>query len=473
MLRTSTPTVLSHPLSYVSIACLLLPIATAAANDQAHQKFSMTSGYFYRDRSDADIKQASYPGWVMESNVANFIFAVSSDLVDRKVTADLAWIGAINFNRDFRCSEVAFCSKSTDSQTINDATNIWAHNKDMDGIALSRASLKTKLDLNERSYLSAKAGYDQFNAGILRNNWGFLFPGSYRGAQVDLQIANTHIAYAWSDYYRTPWATEYGALLTPGGEKIDYLHSLGIEHRFSDNFDVELAAGQSHQWQDRLFSKLNGTFPGNQFSFYTSFQYYHYQLTGLDGKQREDAYGKQNAITFDIQTPYGFRLNNKVFQTQTNSWFEVPEYIPRLTYGYGTSNGRVDYWFDAASLDFNKDGELVMFSELSFDAYKFANVSISPSVAIFQGQGISGWNPTTLEKIDSDGYERGYYLDLKLSVLDGPLHGLYFNAHYASIKAGGSEIPEAPTGLFYKYGLRTTNDLKIMLIHQLEIETTN
>ena len=86
------------------------------------------------------------------------------------------------------------------------------------------------------------------------------------------------------------------------------------------------------------------------------YQYYYYKVNGEDFSGRKETYGKQNALSIRLKTSYGFSNRFEIFQTKATSWFNVAEYVPRLTPGYGSSQGRVDYWFDAASIDFNKDG---------------------------------------------------------------------------------------------------------------------
>lgn len=426
--------------------------------------FNVTTGYFYRKRTDENEKVPAWPSQKMKSNTFNTVLTHSSGYLDGWLNADIGFIGAWNFEKDYRCSEVAFCQKKNDM--VNGEPNIWA-NTDVDGIALYRALLEAKRKTGSFEW-SLSAGYGQFNTGVFNVNWGFLFPGTYRGAQLIGKSGGLTMTYAWSDQYRTPWATEFGSYFGAGGERIDYLHSGSLRYQLESGFFAEAAVGQSYDWQDRYFGKIGY----QDQKLIANYQYYNYKITGLDFAGRENTYGRQDVVSLSYLTPYFFTVTGEYVWTRASSWFNVPEFVPRMTAGYGNSQGRLDYWWNAVS-DFNKHDERALNIGIRQEVFKMGNDSYGffTGANLIYADNIAGWN-SARAKTDNDGYERGYNLDFGFSVLKGAFQNASFNVHYTHLKAGGKDInPAVATEtLFNRYGLFTTDDLKVMLLYTYGIK---
>ncbi len=423
------------------------------------QEASITSGYFYRRRTDDNLKEPRWPSQEMKSNVINTMFNMSSGYVDGWWKADLGWIGALNFEKDYRCSEVAFCSKTGDS--VAGKTQIWAHN-DLDGIALHRATLGVQNQWGPMKW-KLKAGYDQLSAGVLGNNWGFLFPGSYRGAQWDGEWDALSLNYAWTDAYRTPWATEYGHFLDPNGHTIKELQTAGIKYKLGGGLYAELAAGLATGWQKRHFAKFGWQGRVGDSDFGANYQHYRFQVMGQDFVGRENTSGEQNVISLNMTTSQSWTMTLEYVGTQVNFWCAVPEFVPRLSAGYGNSQGRLDYWWNAVS-DFNKDGERALNLGVKPPSLKLARVSISTGLNLITARHISGFDKNRI-RTDREGYERGYNLDLGFSFAEGFWKSLAASIHYTHLEAGGNDLDASdPGSLYSRYGLYSTDDLKVMLV---------
>ncbi|WP_141736114.1 OprD family outer membrane porin [Oligoflexus tunisiensis] len=439
---------------------LLLGLELQALAQQA----SITTGYFYRRRTDGNLKDPVWPSQEMKSNVINTVFDMSSGYLGGWLKADLGWIAAVNFEKDYRCSEVAFCSKTADS--VDGKTNIWAHT-DLDGVALNRATLGVQNDLGDMKW-KLRAGYDQLNAGVLGTNWGFLFPGTYRGAQLDAQWAGLSFNYAWADAYRTPWATEYGYFQDPGGDRIKEMQTAGLKYQLEGGLYVEGAAGLATGWQKRHFGKLGWKGKVGSSDFSANYQHYRFRVMGADFIGRKDSFGEQNVVSMQLSTPESWTFTLEYVGTQVNFWCAVPEFVPRMSAGYGNSQGRLDYWWNAVS-DFNKDGERALNLGIKPPAVKWNLLSIHTGVNVIQAGHISGFNANH-ERTDREGYERGYNLDLSFSFADGPLKSLSTAVHYTHLKSGGTDLdPNDPGSLYARYGLYSTDDLKVMLVYSTSI----
>jgi len=394
----------------------------------------------------------------MKSNVINAVFDMSSGYLGDWFKADLAWIGAINFQDDYRCSEVAFCSKKTD--IVDGKTQIWAHN-DMDGVALQKATLGVKSQIGDLKW-RLRGGYDQLNAGVLSNNWGFLFPGSYRGAQFDAEVGGLSINYAWTDSYRTPWATEFGYFLDPAGKRLNELQTVGLKYRWDSGLFAEVAGGESTGWQSRYFGKVGWQGKAGASDLSANYQYYRFDVIGQDFIGRENSFGVQNVVSLGL-TSGGWNLSLEYVATQVNFWCTVPEFVPRMSAGYGNSQGRLDYWWNAVS-DFNKDGEQAFNLGIRPAPLTLGTLAISTGGNLIAAQNISGFDKDHF-RTDSAGFERGYNLDLGFSFSEGSLKPISTSIHYTHLEAGGDALNELdPGSLYSRYGLYSTDDLKIMVI---------
>ncbi|HYX38882.1 MAG TPA: hypothetical protein VE954_37730 [Oligoflexus sp.] len=437
---------------------IALSLDTAAA---VAQEASVTTGYFYRRRTDENLKEPRWPSQEMKSNVINSVFDMSSGYLGGWLKADIGWLGALNFEKDYRCSEVAFCSKKND---ISDGrTNIWAHN-DLDGIALYRATLGVQSQLAEVKW-KLRAGYDQLNAGVLGNNWGFLFPGSYRGAQLDGEWGGLTFNYAWADTYRAPWATEYGHFLDPSSKVIKEIQTAGVRYRAENGFYGEAAAGLATGWQKRHFVKGGWQGKAGAYDLHANYQHYRFSAFGKDFIGRENTMGEQNVVSMQLTHAQGWNLSLEYVGTQVDFWCTVPEFVPRMSAGYGNSQGRLDYWWNAVS-DFNKDGERALNLGLRPPAWNLGSLAVSSGVNLISAQHISGFDAQHA-RTDREGFERGYNFDLGFSYAEGVLKPLSASFHYTHLKAGGTQLDDQdPGSLYARYGLYSTNDLKIMLIYR-------
>lgn len=439
-------------------------IALAEESAVSPRVFSVTTGYFYRQRTDENIAEPRWPSEKMRSNVIDTVFDMSSGYLQDFVKADLAWIGAWNFQKDYRCSEVAFCSQLPD-KTLG-AVNVWAHN-DIDGVALAKAALTFKKSLGSTQW-QLRGGYDQFRGGLLGTNWGFLFPGSYRGLQLEGTLDHLTMSAVWTDAYRTPWATEYGHFSTPDGLTIKSIESAGLKYVWSGGYYAELAAGQSTDWQKRMLAKVGWQGKLAEYAAQANYQYYYYKISGKDFVGAEGTYGKQQVVSLESQIPYAWRLSLEYVGTTASSWFNVPEFVPRMSAGYGNSQGRLDYWWNAVS-DFNKDGEQAFNLGLHSRTYELAGFGINGGGNLIYASQISGWD-TNQARTDSSGFEKGFNLDLNLECPKGPWQPLSVSVHYTRLRAGGIQLdPTDSHSLFKRYGLYSTDDWKFMLIYSTAI----
>jgi len=448
----------------------LLPIGmipSVYAADSSPQTLTATSGYFYRWRTDEHIQEAKWPSEKMKSNTMNFVLDYSSGLLRDTVKADMAWIGALNFQADYRCSEVAFCSKHADAE--QGRVNIWAHN-DTSGVALSKAALTLQMK-HESFQGSVRAGYDQFRGGVLATNWGFLFPGSYRGLQLDGSWDRLSLNYIWTDAYRTPWATEYGRFLAADGQIISALQSLGLRYQLTDQITAEVAAGQSTNWQKRYFAKVSWNSSIGDTPILSSFHYYDYRISGQDFAQQRDTYGKQSVFSLTADVPWGMKASLEYIATRASSWFNVPEFVPRMTAGYGNSQGRLDYWWNAVS-DFNKDGERAINIGIQSMPLRTASATFSLSANGIYASHISGWSPDR-QRTDHGGREGGYNLDVQMGFVDEFWRPLSASIHFTQLKSSGEGLdPSDSHSLFNRYGLYSTDDLKFMVIYSQSIRSS-
>jgi len=92
------------------------------------------------------------------------------------------------------------------------------------------------------------------------------------------------------------------------------------------------------------------------------------------------------------------------------------------------------------------------------------SLAISPGGNIISAQNISGFDKDHF-RTDRAGFERGYNLDLGFSFTEGNLKPISTSIHYTHLEAGGDALDEQdPGSLYNRYGLYSTNDLKIMVI---------
>jgi len=443
---------------------LLLPTFLLIDLSALAQEASFTSGYFWRRRTDASLKEPRWPSQEMKSNVINSSLDLSSPLVGGWLKADLAWIAALNFEKDYRCSEVAFCSKSNDK--ADGRTNIWAHN-DRDGVALKRAALSLLVQTADVKW-KIRAGYDQLSAGVLGNNWGFLFPGTYRGAQLDGEWGPLSFNYAWTDAYRTPWATEFGYFLDPTGRRIKEIQTAGLKYRMENGLYFEGAVGGSTGWQRRHFGKVGWQGSSGSYDLHANYQHYRYKVMGEDFLGRKDSFGEQNVISLTLAAEKSWSMSLEYVGTQTNLWFTVPEFVPRMSAGYGNSQGRLDYWWNAVS-DFNKDGERALNLGIKPAALQWGLLSMTSGINLITARHISGFDANHA-RTDREGYERGYNLDLGFSYAEGVWKSLSTSIHFTQLKAGGIQIDEQDSSSLYtRYGLYSTDDLKFMIVYSTAI----
>jgi hypothetical protein len=449
------------------IQCLIflfILLTATGYSDSKDNNISIQSGYFLRSRKgNDDFLGAKHR--TIKNNLTNLTLDYTSNFYKDLIGADFNLFFAGTF-KETHCSEAAFCSKSSSS--------IWAGN-DTSGMKIGKALIKLQ-HTTSTAKIKIRYGYDQINLAGLATNWGFLIPGSYRGIQSQLLMDKLSINLAWVDRYSPPWSSESHRFKTKSGAEIKYIFSAGISYLPAEGIYTEFNVTHSKDYMNRIFGKL-GYIKNTYFAVIDSnYQVYAYTKGGSlwekDLKPNtHDGWpyvlGKkishQHVISINMKWENSFTSKFEFITTnidrpdETND--HAVEFIPRATYGYGTSQGRIDYWWDAVS-DFNKDGEKASYLSLTYDMTQLNLNGLSVGVTYIYAFGISGWDPQG--KKDSLGKEYGYNLDLSYTLPKRILANLTTKIHYTSLKASGSG------DLWKRYGLYNVDDIKFMLIYTLD-----
>lgn len=411
--------------------------AYAAAASKFYEEGKLNGGLFYfqrdRQRIDGDPTAAKKEG-KYQSNLSHATTQA-----------------ALNFNSGYAWDIVgidvggfgAYDLAVTENHAVNQenefsfAGNKWGENyKDgspKGGFSLANASLKLKaLD----GAVTAKGGLTQlYVPGVIGVNWSYQ-PGTYRGGQIEGNVGGLYLTYAIADEYKSPWYKETQkfsrakAWMDPFADEnvIDYIQGVAARYTFENGTAVTGSYGNSENYMDSYHFKLAHKFDVlNGLS--TSYQFYGsetdtYQKGGAD-IETYDGMAWQQALTAAWgMGPYGFRVEG----LWTKAEGSEGNYLPRLTRGYGNSQGANEIWWDSRS-DWNANNEKALFFGVTRSLDDLVG---APGWSV----GVSGAYGWDIQKGDGtkatngEDTEWAANFDVMYTVQDGKLKGTLFKLHY-------------------------------------------
>ncbi|MDH7625242.1 OprD family outer membrane porin, partial [Aeromonas salmonicida] len=291
------------------------------------------------------------------------------------------------------------------------------------GASLSTAALKLKF---MDGAVTAKGGFTQLNVpGILGVNWSYQ-PGTYRGGQIEGNFGGLYLTYAIADEYKAPWfrntngfskSNPYASDSYSDANQIDYIHGLAARYTFENGTAVTGSYGQSEGYMDSYHFKLAQKFDVLG-GLNTSYQFY-----GSDTDNNDyDGLAWQQALTAGWAIgPYGFRIEG----LWTKAEGDLGNYLPRLTRGYGNSQGANEIWWDSRS-DWNHNNEKALFAGVNRSLDDLVGAP-GWSVGV---SGAYGWDAENGDGTRTDGTEWAANFDVMYTVQDGKLKGTLFKLHY-------------------------------------------
>ena len=457
-------------LSAAVVAALVAPGMALAAQDmmspeygQSYETFvkdsKLTGGLFYfqrdRQRIDGDPTAAKKEG------------KYQSNLSHSTVQA------ALNFNSGYAWDTVgldlggfgAYDLAVTENHPVNQenefsfAGRSWGNNaKDGSpegGFSLSNAAMKLKfLD----GGITAKGGYTQlYVPGQIGVNWSYQ-PGTYRGGQVEGNFGGLYLTYAIADEYKAPWfkdtngfskAGNYAGAATQYSDEnqIDYIHALAARYTFENGTAITGAFGQSEGYMDSYHFKLAHKFDVLG-GLTTSYQFYGSETDNTD----YDGLAWQQALTAAwAMGPYGFRLEG----LWTKAEGDMGNYLPRLTKGYGNSQGANEIWWDSRS-DWNENNEKALFAGVTRSLDDLVGAP-GWSVGV---SGAYGWDAENGNSTRVDGKEWAANFDVMYTVQDGKLKGTLFKLHYTDY----NNMQDEKGNWYYPNMFQSEHDLKFHII---------
>lgn len=249
--------------------------------------------------------------------------------------------------------------------------------------------------------------------------------------------------------------------------KIDYVHSLGASYDFKNDLILEAAFGQAQGYVDQYFAKASYKFDvaGNPLS--TSYQFYG-SRDKADNNTINDIYDGTawlQALTFGYTVgPVDLRLEGTWVKADGRQGY----FNSRMTPRYGSSNGRLDIWWDNRS-DFNAHNEKSVFAGAMYDL-KGWNL---PGWAVGASY-VYGWDAKPSNVSSGDKYydagnsikESAYSLDLLYTVQEGMAKGTLFKLHFTQYD-NHSNIPSWGGG--YNNIFQDERDVKFIVIAPLNI----
>lgn len=290
------------------------------------------------------------------------------------------------------------------------------------GFSLSTAALKFKFG----DAVTAKGGYTQlYVPGILGVNWSYQ-PGTYRGGQIEGNFGGLYLTYAIADEYKAPWfkntagfskSSPYASDPFTDANKIDYIHGLAARYTFENGTAITGGFGQSEGYMDSYHFKLAHKFDVLG-GLNTSYQFY-----GSDTENEDyDGLAWQQALTASWAAgPYAFRLEG----LYTKAEGDLGNYLPRLTRGYGNSQGANEIWWDSRS-DWNHNEEKAVF----FGTTRTLDDLVGAPGWAAGVSGAYGWDANNGDGTLEPGKEWAVNFDVMYTVQDGKLKGTLFKLHY-------------------------------------------
>ncbi|OUS23648.1 hypothetical protein A9Q99_26765 [Gammaproteobacteria bacterium 45_16_T64] len=235
------------------------------------------------------------------------------------------------------------------------------NNKPENGVSYSKLTLDYQLS----EYVDLVFGFNQFRvAGLIGTNWSFL-PGTSRGGGVTFENGRVVFNYVWIDRYKAPWFRDVQKFSTQNAwsdpfdseSQIDYLHGLSASTQFY-RLNMTLSFAESEGYMESAFFKVSND-PEGSSDIKLSYQYYASDTEGMWDDQDNGYMGVAwlQAVTVEISAG-SYRVN--VESTLVRAEGLMGNYLPRLTRGYGNSQGALEIWWDLRS-DWNHHNEKAVF----------------------------------------------------------------------------------------------------------------
>ncbi|MGY3949476.1 OprD family outer membrane porin [Aeromonas allosaccharophila] len=442
-------------LSAAVVAALVAPGMALAAQDmmspeygKSYEAFAddakLTGGIFYfqreRDRKQAGPGQDGKYHSNLSHSTAQAALNFNSGYAWDVVGLDLGGYGAYDLAVD----------ESNGANEENEFSfwgSSWGTSDGLseNGASLTNAALKFKFG----DSVTAKGGYTQlYVPGVIGVNWSYQ-PGTYRGGQVEGNFGGLYLTYAIADEYKAPWFKEtqmfsrskskpWVSGYSPLDEqyKIDYIHGIAARYTFENGTAVTGSFGQSKDYMDSYHFKLAHKFDVLG-GLSTSYQFYgsetsDFDATAGDAGQTYDGLAWQQALTAAwAMGPYGFRLEGM----WTKAEGDEGNYLPRLTRGYGNSQGANEIWWDSRS-DWNHNNEKALFAGVTRSLDDLVG---APGWAVGVS-GAYGWDAENGDSTLVDGKEWAVNFDVMYTVQDGKLKGTLFKLHYTDYNNEQDEL---------------------------------
>ncbi len=420
-------------LSAAVVAALVVPGMALAAQDmmsptygKSYEAFAddakLSGGLFYFQR-ERDRKQGAGDGQYhtnLSHSTAQAALNFNSGYAWDTIGVDVGGFAAANLAVD-------------ESNPVNEENefsfwgNSWSQGDghSENGASLSNAALKLKF---MDGAITAKGGLTQlYVPGVMGVNWSYQ-PGTYRGGQIEGNFGGLYLTYAIADEYKAPWFKDTNGFSKAGNyagaanqysdeNQIDYIHALAARYTFENGTAVTGSFGQSEGYMDSYHFKLAHKFDVLG-GLSTSYQFY-----GSDTDNNDyDGLAWQQALTAAWNyAQYGFRLEGM----WTKAEGDMGNYLPRLTKGYGNSQGANEIWWDSRS-DWNENNEKALFFGVTRSLDDLVGAP-GWSVGV---SGAYGWDAEDGYSTVTGGKEWAANFDVMYTVQDGKLKGTLFKLHY-------------------------------------------
>lgn len=346
--------------------------------------------------------------------------------------------------------------------------------KDVSGLSFYKAQVNFKLD----ELFWIKAGYIQPSGQtLLAPHWSLL-PGTYRGFEtgttLDFQDHGAlSMSYMWADKYKAPWYKELDNLRQWDNKtRISYLHSAGFKYDFKNNFVLESAFGQAHNYMNQYFAKGSYKMDVLDNPLSMSYQFYGAKDQSHNGLDVYDGLAWLQSASLQYQVgPVGLRAEGVMVKAEGNQGF----FLQRMTPSYASSNGRLDVWWNSRS-DFNADGEKALFGEISYDLGHLSHYLAGWRTATSYAY---GWDAKPNSSKDANGHrkykndrlvESAWNFDLSYTVQESWAKDTSFQFHYTRYN-NHSNIPSWGHG--YDNIFQDEHDMKFIVIFPFTIFSPN
>ncbi len=320
------------------------------------------------------------------------------------------------------------------------ATDNVSKNREYDpynGVSLYRAVAHVTLPFG----LTLQGGLGQFGVeGVLGNNWSYL-PGSYTGGKADLEIGDKlTITYALVNSYKAPWFQKTVGFSKQNAwapnaydpeNRIDYLQGGSVKFKVNDNHTITASVGNSEGYMMNYFGKY-GVKAEVASGLDLSYQLYISDIYDDKFSKEYNGFAQYHAITAALNVNL---WNIRVEATHTEAEGALGNYLPRLTRGYGNSQGGFQIWWDLRS-DWNEDGETAIFANVS---RKLDDLIGTPGWTLGAG-GAYGFGAEYAPSNLTDGVEYAWKVDLSFTTDLGRFKGSTFVVHYMQYTNDQSEL---------------------------------